>query len=672
MGLINGRPDSVDTVFNSENIGQEMTAKTFRPDVQGLRGIAVFAVVVYHLGLFLPGGFLGVDVFFVISGFVIAQIVVNECDSRGTVRWGNFFARRAARLVPALAIVVSVTVAVAVLVFTSPALQENALATGVAAVFGVSNVVIADLSGGYFGFAPSINPLVHTWSLSVEWQFYLFFPLILILGEFAERRGFFAKEKVLLIGVIALSTMSFLLSFGEANAPILGQLDVFGFYSPIPRFWEFGLGVLALLTVRAMGPIARGRALWLSLGGLALLVAALFVVGEDTRTPGPTTLLPTVATALLIVAGTSSATDRNFVDRVLASRPLTWLGDVSYSLYLWHWPVLYFAKELGFPNNPQRMLFVVVVSLLLSVLSYSLVEKKFRYRQQAAPRNNLARLGMLAVAPLLMGALWPVVGADYRDALRARGVISVISGDLGQNTFYRTVEAQFFPCDPVSIRDKAEAWEGSPRCHQSQESGEVTVALVGDSYAEHLFPGLAPALPEENVAYYIRSSELAVPSSSPEMAEILDHVYQSSSIHTVIFSNEWMSSGVPVEELSTTVLNLRESGKHVVLTNGSPKAPFPPDNCKVSPYIYGPRVCDFPLEPIDVSQDVVQKDLEKVARTVPSTVLLDTLGLFCQEGFCSIENETLGLLYRDDKHLNLLGSKVAGEYISSALHSAGR
>lgn len=649
-----------------------MTAKTFRPDVQGLRGIAVFAVVVYHLGLFLPGGFLGVDVFFVISGFVIAQIVVNEWDSRGTVQWGNFFARRAARLVPALAIVVAVTVAVVVLVFTSPALQENALATGVAAVFGVSNVVIADLSGGYFGFAPSINPLVHTWSLSVEWQFYLFFPLIIILGEFAERRAIAAKEKVLLIGVITVSTMSFLLSFGEANAPILGQLDLFGFYSPIPRFWEFGLGVLALLTLRAIGPIARGKALWLSLGGLVLLVAALFIVGEDDPTPGVTTLLPTVATALLIVAGTSSVTDQNFADRVLASRPLTWLGDVSYSLYLWHWPVLYFAKELGFPNDPQRMFFVVAISLLLSVLSYSLVEKKFRYRQQAAPRKNLARLGMLAVVPVLMGSMGPVVGPDYRDALQARGVISVIPGDLGQDVFHTSVAAQFFPCDPGSIREDADRWEGSPRCHQSRESEEVTVALVGDSYAEHLFPGLARALPEENVAYYIGSGKLAVPSSSPEMAEILEHLHQSRSIHTVILSNEWMSWGVPVAELSSTVGSLRETGKRVVLTNGNPKAPFPPDNCKVSPYIFGPRVCDFPLEPIDVSQDDVQRDLEKVSRTVPSTILLDTLGLFCEEGFCSIENETLGLLYRDDKHLNLLGSKVAGEFISSALHSAGR
>lgn len=647
-----------------------MTAKTFRPDVQGLRGVAVFAVVVYHLGIFLPGGFLGVDVFFVISGFVIAQILLNEWDSQGAVHWGKFFARRAARLVPPLAIVVTVTIFVAVLVFTSPALQENAVATGVASVFGISNLVIADLSGGYFGFAPSINPLVHTWSLSVEWQFYLFFPLILICGEFAERKAIATKETVLFSGVMALSIVSFVLSFGEMRSSILGELDLLGFYSPIPRFWEFGLGVLALLAVRSFAPIARGRALWLSLGGVALLVLAMFMVGEENRTPGPTTLLPTVATALLIVAGTSSLTDRNLVDRFLASRPLTWLGDVSYSLYLWHWPVLYFAKELGFPNNPQRMLFVVAISLALSVLTYSMVEKKLRFRQKSAPTQTLARVGVLASLPLLLGAIWPFVGPDYRDELHARGVISVIPGDLGHSIFHRSVATQFFPCGPVSIRDQAEYWNGFLRCQQSRESGEATVAIVGDSHAEHLFAGLAQALPEENVAYYIRSGQLAVPSSSNEMAEILDTVRQSRSIHTVIISNAWMVSGVPVAELSATVRSLGESGKRVALTNGSPEAPFTPDNCKVSPYIYASRVCDFPLESINFSQDDVQRSLEKVSRSVPQSILIDTFGLFCKETLCSIENGKIGVLYRDAEHLNLLGSKMAGEFISSALDSA--
>lgn len=644
-----------------------MNARTFRPDIQGLRGIAVVAVVAYHLGIFFPGGFLGVDIFFVISGFVIGQILLHEWESHGHVRWAKFFARRFFRLIPALALVVLVTMALAVFVFTSPAIQENAVLTGVSALLGVSNFVIADLSGGYFGFAPAINPLIHTWSLSVEWQFYLIFPLLLLALGAGNRKSKPPREGLLLVTLLLISALSFALSFGEARVPGLGEMDVLGFYSPLPRMWEFGLGILALLVVRRLGALSRAAGSTLAGVGLLAITFSLFFVSEDNSTPGVTTLIPTVGTALLIVAGSRMVEGEKSLNGALSIKPLRWLGDLSYSLYLWHWPVLYFAKEFGFPNNPQRMVAVVGLSLLASVISYYWVETKFRSRQWPVSSRVSVRAVALGVTPFLVAGLWPIAGDTYRNTLEQQGVIDTVPGDVGHDLFHETVEERFFPCLPPAIRDEADRWKGFLRCQQSKETEGLSVALVGDSHAEHLFAGLATALPEENVGYYIRSGELAVAGSSAQMRNILHTVAESESIHTVVISNWWMLFGVPVDELATTVATLEDAGKRVIITNDIPTAPFNADNCKTSAYIFAPRECDFPVKAIEFSREEVQKDLEAVVKKSQSAYLMDTYGLFCEGDFCTMDVPEYGVVYRDNDHLNLLGSELVAIQIAEKI-----
>lgn len=295
-----------------------------------------------------------------------------------TYSLGKVFCQAFFRLIAALALVVLVTMALAVFVFTPSAIQENAVLTGVSALLGVSNFVIADLSGGYFGFAPAINPLIHTWSLSVEWQLYLLFPLLLLALGAGARRSKQPREGLLFVTVLLISVLSFSMSLGEGTVPAFGEVDVLGFYSPLPRIWEFGLGILALLVVRRLGVLSRAAGSTLAGVGLLAITVALFFVSEDNSTPGVTTLIPTVGTALLIVAGSRMVEGEKSLNGALSIRPLRWMGDLSYSLYLWHWPVLYFAKEFGFVNNPQRMVAVIGLSLLASVVSCYFVEMKFR------------------------------------------------------------------------------------------------------------------------------------------------------------------------------------------------------------------------------------------------------------------------------------------------------
>lgn len=640
-----------------------VSAKNFRPDIQGLRGVAVVAVVAYHLDFFFPGGFLGVDIFLVISGFVIGQILLNEWDRDGRVNWSGFFGRRFFRLIPVLAVVVTATVLISVLVLTSFSVHENVIVTGLTSILGFSNFAIAYLSGGYFGAAPALNPLLHTWSLGVEWQFYILFPLILFALFAISRWRKKTIDKPLFSVVVVVSVASFMASFGQHVSPDQGSIDFLGFYSPFPRLWEFGLGLIALLVVRSGAVLALPVSRGFFLLGLGMIGGSFFLVDENFVTPGWTTLFPTVGAAAVIITGAQLNGERGGVHGILAVRPLRWLGDLSYSLYLWHWPILFFAKEFGFPNNPQRMVAVVLLTLLLSLLTYQLVEKPFRSRNWPVRRRDVLRGTGIAALPLAVGALWLFVSDSYLAALERNGVIEVVAGDIGHDSFHEIVDERFFDCGPRHLREQADRWRGFIRCQQSDADQPPTVAIVGDSHAEHLFFGLAAALPEENLVYYTRSSELAVVNSSPEMAKILTTVEATGTIHTVIISNWWMLFGVPVGELAETVEMMESAEKRVIITNDVPTAPFPADECKQSALIFAERRCEFPISELEYSFEEIQRDLDRVALTSSSAQLIDTYQLFCQRGVCSMDRPGGGVLYRDSDHLNADGSLFVAEML---------
>ena len=302
-----------------------------RLDVQGLRAIAVLMVIAFHAKLPLPGGFVGVDVFFVISGFVITSMLLREHARSGRIDLKRFYIRRFKRLTPALAVMVVITLVASTLLSSPLGPQQNTALTGLGAIALIANLVIAQTSGGYFDAPAATNALLHTWSLSVEEQFYLVFPVLLIVSlRFARRRPWAPAGVVAVVGLVSfVAAVAGSRGVSVSNSMLLAALNlILGFYSPVTRAWEFAAGCLLALGGRAVwGRPSRALSGLLGVIGVIGLGISAFAIDDRTPFPGLWTLLPVLATSLVILAGSS----RNLLTRLLGSRILVWVGDLSYS-----------------------------------------------------------------------------------------------------------------------------------------------------------------------------------------------------------------------------------------------------------------------------------------------------------------------------------------------------
>jgi peptidoglycan/LPS O-acetylase OafA/YrhL len=380
---------------------------THRPDIEGLRAVAVVLVVLFHAGIGgLPGGFVGVDVFFVLSGFLITGLLLRELDATGTISLAAFYARRARRLLPAAALVLLVTL-VASILFLPPLLVPSVAADAAAAAAYVSNIGFALQATDYFAGGQAPSPILHYWSLGVEEQFYLFWPalLLLVAGRPAGRGWRVA------LSVVAVSIASFGLALWltSANAP-------WAFFSLPTRAWELGLGAMLAVAgarLRLVPASAAAAAGWL---GLAMIVLAAVVVDDSVPFPGLAALLPTVGAALVVVAGVRST--RYGPARLLGTAVPRFLGRISYSLYLWHWPVLVIpAVALEAPLPLWARAGLVVVAIVLATGTQWLIEDPVRRGRLVGtvPRRNLAMAGALTLTVALVAVS---VGAISAAGLR--------------------------------------------------------------------------------------------------------------------------------------------------------------------------------------------------------------------------------------------------------------
>ena len=362
-----------------------MTDRNYRPDIDGLRAIAVVAVVLFHaFPARLPGGFIGVDIFFVISGYLISRIIFDELAT-DKFSFIGFYTRRARRLFPAL-IVVLLACALAGWV-TLLADEYAQLGKHIAASVGfVQNLVLLRESG-YFDNTAELKPLLHLWSLGIEEQFYIVWPVVLYL---LWKRGVNVKW-IIAIGAL---TSFFLCVWLTQIRPTTA------FFLPVTRFWEllFGAG-LAWMSRRSVhvSRFASSRLTdWLSLGGLLLIVAGLLLITKRSDFPGAWALLPVTGAALLIAAGPDALINRT----ILSNRIIVWVGLISYPLYLWHWPLLTFAHilENQFPVAAIR-LGLVFASFVLAWLTYALVERPVRYTS----RMQKTTTSLLWIMMLILG-----------------------------------------------------------------------------------------------------------------------------------------------------------------------------------------------------------------------------------------------------------------------------
>ena len=447
----------------------------YRADIDGLRCLAVLPVVFFHAGLGgFSGGFVGVDIFFVISGFLITRIIL---EARAAQRFSflDFYARRIRRILPALVPVIGFALVFSVL-FLPLSERRDFFDSLIGAATFTSNYVFLE-QAGYFNGPVELKPLLHTWSLAIEEQFYVVFPLVCVLAmTFAGRRALGILLSVILIASLA------------ANVYVLRDVSAnLAFYSTPLRIWELLAGCLLAVWPVKLG---RGAAQALGLIGLALIIAAVVLFTPCTPFPGVAALLPVAGAVMVIVGGAQSET---IAARILSYRPFVQIGKISYGLYLWHWPLLV-AVWFVFPGSQLMVGAAILVSFVLAGLSYLFWEKPLRFgKWLGAPVRAFAFLAVLVIGGIGLSSvfLYRYAPLDTRFA----------DLDPADNMNWKRVfdrDAQGLAWAELDCQNRIPGAETIVTACLDTRGGRRTVMLVGDSHAEHLVPGLEARWPEED------------------------------------------------------------------------------------------------------------------------------------------------------------------------------
>lgn len=634
-------------------MAESLSRSTRRPDIQGLRALAVIAVVAYHAGLPIPGGFVGVDIFFVISGFVITTMLYREYEGTGRIRFSKFYIQRFKRLTPALAVLISVTLLLSAAILSPEGPQQMVASTAVAAVLSIANFQISRSSGGYFAPAAELNPLLNTWSLSVEEQFYLFFPALMALGWFLARRQWHLRASPLfLTGSIAV--LSFVLALvASMGWSFRGSDLLIGFYSPLSRAWEFAAGAILALVIanRAKSPVPQLSST-LAIGGLGMLIAAFWLINENTSFPGIWTLLPVIGTLFLLDAGFRG---NNYVTTLLSSRPLVLFGDWSYSVYLWHWPFIVLSVYL-WPTTEYVAVLAALVSLGPALFSYHWIEQPFRQRIFTSRIRLTVTAAAFMATPVLLAFSVIFIANNYWLPRWSEGERHVVVAPKTTQNFMSTsnLDITYFPCREKFINLDSGQMDELTACAESNPDTDVSVAIVGDSHASHLLFGLSHANTKNNVALY---TYYGPPVKQEEiMAKFLQDIVLTPSIKTVIVSASWTTRNVPESGLVETIRSLTSSGKKVFVVDDVPHFPFHADMCKygASPLIPISR-CTMDYEDFERVYNTYYGTLKSAADQVPGSKILHSARYFCNDTTCDMTNDNF-LMYSDTNHLNQGGS----------------
>ena len=520
-----------------------MSPLPHRNDIDGLRAVAVLAVVLFHLGVSrrFVGGFVGVDVFFVISGYLITGVLQAEVDA-GRMSIAEFYHRRVRRIFPALFVVyLFCLIASVILLFPeqSKGLGQDMLWS----LAFLSNVAFSKASG-YFNQASRVAPLLHTWSLSVEEQFYIALPLLLLV--MARLRRWQRLAILALLAVLSCAAAEWALGADGRGA----------FYLVQYRAWELLSGSLLAL---GLVPPVRSRALAEALGffGLGLIAWAMFRIDESTPFPGLWALPPCLGALAILHSGAQVET---LTARALSLPPLRWVGLVSYSLYLWHWPLiaLYVARHVELTNGARVAIFAI--SLLASLISYRYVERPFRrkpYRRSTRSTLIIAASGMAALAALAIGV--PAAA----DRLHPAGGMADAAlqylqyeADVGAETCF--LSAGF---DDYRLYRKDVCLKLVP--------GRPSILIMGDSHAAHFAPAFKALYPDHDVLQATSSGcqALHIDPGAPRCRKLFAYVFDDFLVHhhvnTIVLAGRWPAS--TIDKLTDTIAYLKPLVDRVVV-----------------------------------------------------------------------------------------------------------
>jgi peptidoglycan/LPS O-acetylase OafA/YrhL len=378
-------------LVSGDQAGTAPGDRKFRPDVEGLRAIAIVLVVLYHAGIpGISGGYVGVDVFFVLSGFVITGLLLREHAASGRTRLLAFYARRSRRILPAATLVIVLTT-IASYRWLGFLIGDDTARVGRTASLFYANFHFISTGTNYLGAQAPPSALQNYWSLSVEEQFYVVYPTLFILAAVSWRRVSIRFKLTTLLSCVISASLAWSIHQTSTDS-------VAAFFSPLTRAWELGLGALIAVASLQIAKLPRVVAAVMTWAGLAGILVAAFTYKAATPYPGAAVILPVASTGLIVAGG--MARPKFGAEILLQAPPFQWMGKLSYSLYLWHWPVLIIAAQhVGHPLSVQDNLLWLLLALLLSVGSYILVENPIRHWKflSRAPSRSVL-LGALLVA----------------------------------------------------------------------------------------------------------------------------------------------------------------------------------------------------------------------------------------------------------------------------------
>jgi peptidoglycan/LPS O-acetylase OafA/YrhL len=485
----------------------QLTHPKYRPDIDGLRAIGVLSVVVFHaFPRWIPGGFIGVDIFFVISGYLISTIIFENLE-RGTFSFRVFYARRIKRIFPALLIVLATS-----LIFGWFGLGLDALKTlgmQIAAGAGFFANFLMWQQSGYFDGLSSSKPMLHLWSLSVEEQFYIVWPFLLWLS-------WKNKINILLLTLILLAG-SFAWNIWEARMDVVAD-----FYSPLTRFYELLIGAclayISLFNPTLLEKFKAGNGNVQSLLGAAGIAGGFALVTSNSVFPGWWALLPTLGTAAIIAAGKQAW----FNHSILSSRILVWFGLISFPLYLWHWPLIAFAVVKAHGTPPRLMLvFVIALSIALAWLTYTLIERPVRFGKHSNSLGAAVFAGMV-VAGIVAAFVGPLAILMLSPA-QAQTVSVLTAVSDWKNDLTKLYGDK--PCFKFKVEQTAQMFLDN-NCVNPGSRTAKSVFLIGDSFSASLSLGLRPLVENKGLNFQQVSTGFCEPTSNDQSDAVCKNINQ--------------------------------------------------------------------------------------------------------------------------------------------------
>jgi peptidoglycan/LPS O-acetylase OafA/YrhL len=644
----------------------------YRADIDGLRAVAIVPVVLFHAGLpGFGGGFVGVDVFFVISGFLITQLLLHDLET-GRFSIANFYERRIRRIFPALFVLMAVVTVLA----TWLLLPQDLAAYGrsvVATTLFFSNVEFWQ-HAGYFARAAEETPLLHTWSLAVEEQFYIFFPLFLWACYRGGRRRLVAWTIVFALASFALSLWT-----------VPRDRDT-AFYLAHTRAWELALGALLAMGVFAPAHSTRVRHA-VGIAGAGLIAIAIHGYSATTPFPGAAALLPCVGTAAIIWAGSGG---HNVVGDLLARRPFVLIGLISYSLYLWHWPLLAFADYVSFGATPVwATALAVAVAVAAAILSWRFVERPFRGRSGLFTRPGVFRAAGVTMTVMIAFGVGAYVAEGWPQRLTPE-VQRLVAG----RDDHAPLDSPCWNVSPAAVSQ-------GDLCRIGPATGVPSFLVWGDSHARVLGDVIGAAGARQGRSGFIASRSACGAALQDVRREdlserrqcqafnraVLDFALARTEITDVILVGRWalLAEGkrylhepgatvylsdpkstelgfaenrrVFARGLTSTVAQLTQAGKRVWITGSIPEVGWDVPGSLARGARFGRHVDIAPtLEEFEQRQSFVFQTLAQLRDTYGAR-LVPVHPLLCDAQRCAVLSEDGRPLYFDTEHLSLTGAQ---------------